>query len=71
MFSGCTSITYIDLSKISFSQTDDMSFMFNDCTSVTSIEFKQAIYNNGLDINMESMFNNCKSLQSLDLKGHF
>ena len=63
MFSGCSSLTSIDLSGIDASKATDISDMFSYCDSLKSVNLK------GLDIsnatNLESMFEDCNSLESI------
>ena len=65
MFSGCASLTSLDVSNFNTEQVTKMSFMFSDCSSLTSLDvsnFKteQVRY-------MYYMFNGCSSLTSLNV----
>ena len=67
MFSGCTSLTSVDLSGLDMSSVLNMSYMFSGCTSLTSADLS------GLDVssvtNMSDMLSGCSSLTSVDLTG--
>ena len=67
MFSGCSSLTSINLTGLDTSNVTSMKSMFSGCSSLTSINLT------GLDTSnvtsMESMFYGCSSLTSIDLTG--
>ncbi|MCD7861433.1 MAG: DUF285 domain-containing protein [Oscillospiraceae bacterium] len=67
MFSGCESLTALDLSGFDTSSVEDMSYMFENCSSLTSLDVS------GLDTssvtNMDGMFAGCSALQELDISG--
>ncbi|MDR3190987.1 MAG: BspA family leucine-rich repeat surface protein [Lactobacillaceae bacterium] len=67
MFSGCTSLTQLDLSGFETSKVITMNGMFNNCTSLTQLNLS------GFDTSnvssMISMFFSCTSLTQLDLSG--
>lgn len=67
MFSGCSSLTSLDISKLKTDKATNMSNMFNRCSRLTSLNL------NGLKTdnvtNMSYMFNTCSGLKSLDLSG--
>ena len=67
MFSGCHSLTSIDLSGLNASSVTDMNGMFSSCNSIKSINLL------GMDTlsvtNMSRMFYNCINLPSIDLSG--
>ncbi|MCI8367363.1 MAG: BspA family leucine-rich repeat surface protein [Eggerthellaceae bacterium] len=67
MFSGCSSLTSIDLSGFDTSSAVDIGALFCDCSSLTSIDLS------GFDTSnvtgMGFMFSGCSSLTSLDLSG--
>ena len=65
MFSGCTSLTSLDLSSFDTSQVINMESMFSGCTNLKSIDLKN--FNTSQVTSMESMFNNCYNLVSLNL----
>jgi hypothetical protein len=48
MFSGCYTLTSIDLSKFSFVNIDDLSYFFNDCSSLETdiLPQDEITYNN-------------------------
>ena len=65
LFSGCTSLKNIDLTKLDTSNITTMRAMFYNCTSLESIDLSN------LDTSkvkvMQSMFMKCESLKELDL----
>lgn len=67
MFSGCSNMISVDLSKLDTSYVTDMSFMFNGCSSLKSVDIS------GFDIsnvsNMGFMFDGCSGLEALDISG--
>ena len=65
MFSGCSSLTSLDLSGFNTGNVTSMQGMFDYCESLTSLDLSG--FNTGNVIDMQVMFNNCKSLESLDL----
>ena len=68
MFSGCTSITEINLSNFDTSQVTSMDNMFEGCTSLTSIDLTN--FKTSSVKRMTFMFSSCSSLTSLNLS-HF
>ena len=65
MFSGCSSLTSLDLSSFDTSNVTNMNSMFSSCSSLTSLDLSS--FNTSNVTNMESMFSACSSLKSLDL----
>ena len=67
MFSGCSSLTSLDLSGWDVSNASDLSYMFFDCSSLSSLDVS------GWDVSsassLFSMFSGCSSLTSLDVSG--
>ena len=66
MFSGCTSLTSIDLSGLDTSNVKDMSGMFSGL-ALTSIDLSGLDTSNVTDISF--MFSYCSALTSIDLSG--
>lgn len=66
MFSGCSSLTALDLSKFNTSQVKSMIWTFKDCSSLTKLDLSSFDTSNVIDMN--GMFNNCSSLKELDLR---
>ncbi|AIS09959.1 Chitinase [Lactobacillus sp. wkB8] len=66
MFSGCSSLTALDLSKFNTSQVKKMIWTFKDCSSLTKLDLTSFDTSNVIDMN--GMFNNCSSLKELDLR---
>ena len=65
MFSGCSSLTNLDVSSFNTSNVTDMSNMFRSCSSLTNLDVSNLDTSHVTD--MESMFKNCSSLTSLEL----
>ena len=65
MFSGCTSLTSLDLSGWNTSKVTDMSGMFYTCSGLTSLDLSSFDTSNVTDMN--GMFCDCSGLTSLDL----
>ena len=65
MFSGCSSLTKLDLSSFSTAAVNDMSNMFSNCEALTELDVSG--FNTEKVTNMSGMFQYCKSLTELDL----
>ena len=65
MFSGCSSLTNIDLSNFNTQKVTDMSNMFANCRSLTNIDLSK--FNTQNAINMSYMFYECISLTNIDI----
>lgn len=65
MFSGCSSLTSLDLSSFKTDNVTDMSFMFSGCSSLTTLDVSGFKTDNVT--NMWEMFKSCSSLTTLDL----
>ena len=65
MFSGCSSLTSLELSSFDTSQVTDMREMFYCCESLTTLDLSS--FNTSQVTAMEEMFYGCESLTSLDL----
>ena len=61
MFSGCSSLTNINLSNFNTNNVKYMSWMFNGCSSLTNINLSNFNTNNVKD--MSDMFFECKKLK--------
>ncbi len=65
MFSGCSGLTSLDISRFDTGKVTSMENMFNGCSSLTSLDLS------GFDTrnvtSMENLFAGCSSLTSLDL----
>ena len=68
MFSGCSSLTSLDLSHFNTENVTSMENMFFRCSSLTNLDLSH--FNTENVTNMEGMFSGCSSLTSLDLS-HF
>jgi len=65
MFSGCSSLKTLDLSRLDTSKVIDMSGMFAECRSLTTLNLGN--FDTSKLINIESMFANCRNLISLNI----
>ena len=65
IFSGCTSLTSLDLSSFDTSKVNNMGVMFYECTSLTSLDVSSFDTSNATD--MRFMFYKCSNLKSLDV----
>ena len=65
MFSGCSSLTSLDLSHFNTSNVTDMLGMFSGCSSLTSLDLSHFNTSNVTD--MAAMFSGCTNLQSINL----
>ena len=65
MFSGCTSLTSIDISNFNIQNIKDMNSLFFNCYSLESINIGNVNTENLID--MSYMFYNCSSLNLLNL----
>ena len=65
MFSGCKSLTSLNVDNWDTSNVTDMSSMFYWCKSLTSLDLSN--FDTSKVTNMSSMFFNCKKIISLDL----
>lgn len=62
MFSGCNSLTSLDLHSLNTAKVTDMACMFYDCSSLESIVLPQDLVSIG-----ESAFRECRSLKTITL----
>ena len=65
MFSGCSSLTNINLSNFNTQNVTNMSDMFFGCSSLTNLDLSS--FNTPKVTNLNGMFYGCSSLKSLDL----
>ena len=65
MFSGCSSLTSIDISNLDTHNIMNMASLFKDCLSLLSIDLSNFKTDNS--VTMNSMFYGCSSLVSLDI----
>ena len=65
MFSGCSGLKSLDLSKFDTGNVTNMSGMFCRCSGLKSLDLSS--FNTGKVTNMSSMFSECSGLESLDL----
>ena len=65
MFSGCSALTSLDLSKFNTQNVTDMRFMFSDCSSLTSLDLSN--FDTQSVKKMDYMFSGCSKLTLLNL----
>ena len=65
MFSGCESLTALDLSNFDTSKVEKMDGMFSGCKSLTSLDLSN--FDTSKVTTMGGMFSGCGSLTALDL----
>ena len=65
MFSGCSKLTSLDVSKFNTVNVTDMSGMFNNCSKLPSLDVTN--FNTEKVTNMSYMFSKCQTLLSLDV----
>ena len=65
MFSGCNSLTSLDISNFDTSAVTNMSYMFSGCNSLTSLDLSN--FDTSAVTYMDGMFYDCYSLTSLDI----
>ena len=68
MFSGCSSLTSLDVTHFNTAKVTDMNRMFAYCSSLTSLDVTH--FNTANVTDMGSMFLSCSKLSSLDVS-HF
>ena len=64
-FSGCTSLKYLDLSKLDTTNTQYMQSMFQDCNSLTLLNIPNFIESKVENIN--NIFQGCSKLEYLNI----
>lgn len=64
MFSGCTSLTSLDLSGFDMSQVKNMENMFRNCSALKTLKFTADCPK---VTNITGMFTGCSSMEALDL----
>ncbi len=65
MFSGCSSLTALDLSKFKTSNITNMIRVFEDCSSLTKLDLSS--FDTSKVNDMMGMFTNCGNLKELNL----
>ena len=65
MFSGCRSLTALDLSSFDTSEVWNMRGMFSRCESLTALDLSS--FDTAKVTDMKGMFEGCRSLRTLDL----
>ncbi len=67
MFSGCSSLTEVDVSGFNTDNVTNMFGMFKDCSGLTSLNVSR--FNTENVTIMDDMFSGCSSLKELDVSG--
>lgn len=67
LFSGCSSLTSLDLSNFDTSKTISMESMFNECHSLEDINLSS--FDTGKVSDFNNMFAFCDSLKTIDVSG--
>ena len=65
MFSGCSKLTSLDVTKFNTEKVTVMNSMFSNCSALTSLDVTK--FNTGNVTDMNNMFFNCSALASLDV----
>ena len=65
MFSGCSKLTSLDVTKFNTEKVTVMNNMFSNCSALTSLDVTK--FNTGNVTDMNNMFFNCSALASLDV----
>ncbi len=65
MFSGCSSLTGLDVSGFDVSGVGDMSFMFSNCKLITELDVSGFVTSSAT--NLSNMFNQMEKIVTLDL----
>ena len=65
MFSSCSNLTSLDVSKFNTSNVTTMSGMFSSCSNLTSLDVSK--FNTSNVTTMSGMFSSCSNLTSLDV----
>lgn len=63
MFSGCTSLTSLDLSTFNTENVIDMQDMFSGCTNLVTLDLTS--FDTSNSNNMSNLFKDCSSLKSI------
>ena len=66
-FSGCKSLTTVDLSSLNLNTLYGTAYMFQGCTSLTSVTFPSTQVQSSNGSYSVAMFNSCSSLTTVDL----
>ena len=69
MFSGCSSLTSLDVTHFNTAKVTDMSYMFANCVALTSLYLTN--FNTEKVTNMERMFSFCKALTTICASSKF
>ena len=65
MFSNCSKLTSLDVTKFNTANVTNMNDMFRNCSALTSLDVSK--FNTVNVTNMGRMFSNCSALTSLDV----
>lgn len=67
MFSSCSSLKYVDVSRFDVSKVTSMFYMFSYCTSLSALDL--SAWDSSSVTDMSGMFNYCSVLTDLNLNG--
>ena len=65
MFTSCSALTSLDVTKFNTANVTDMNRMFYSCSALTTLDVTK--FNTGNVTDMSSMFSGCSKLTSLDV----
>ena len=65
MFSGCTKLSVLDMSKFYAGKVENFSEMFSDCRELKKLDVSE--WQMGRAVTMRGMFRNCDQLEALDV----
>ena len=67
MFSGCSSLEYVDITPFTFEKIENATELFQNCTKLINITFERTI-NITVLANVDGMFSGCENIEKIDLK---
>ena len=67
MFSGCSSLEYVDITPFTFEKIENATELFQNCTKLINITFERTI-NVTVLANVDGMFSGCENIEKIDLK---
>ena len=66
MFSGCISLSSLNLSTFNTSSVTDMGWMFSGCSSLSSLDL--STFNTSNARNVDNIFDGCSKLEEVYVK---
>ena len=64
-FSGCSHLTYADISNLNVNKCNRYDYLFNGCPKLNTIIFPEGFLKKGTDV--YHMFSDCSSLKNIDI----